>query len=308
MQTITAQAPMRLPICGGGSDLPHRWRRDGGFLVTAAIDKYVTVTATLNAASGCFTPDDAEAKYHYAYAAGWSPTTALDVKSDIPPGSGLGGSSSLMVALLRARHPNLPVHELAMAAYHAEAFGPIGAPVGYQDAFAAAFGGTIALEIDAYGRVATWPVTLPADFEGRLLLMATGIQRPAADVLRRQAAATSTSLVSRAAMEKIAALGHEIYHDLRDNEGRRFGELTDLHWSYKRATTSAISNPAIDAWYGLAKENGAEGGKLVGAGAGGYLLFVVPPDRRYHLVETMTAAGLTELPFQFTDQGARIIK
>jgi D-glycero-alpha-D-manno-heptose-7-phosphate kinase len=163
------------------------------------------------------------------------------------------------------------------------------------------------MEIDHQGRVRTWPVTLPPDFHGRLLLMATGIQRPAADVLRKQAAETSTKLVCREAMQQIAQLGHAIYHDLRDNAGRRFGELTDLHWSYKRATTSAISNPVIDAWYDLAREHGAEGAKLIGAGGGGFFLFVVPPDRRYHLVETMTAAGLTELPFRFTDQGARII-
>lgn len=304
MQTITVKAPMRLPICGGGSDLPHRWRRDGGFLVTAAIDKYVTVTIEPDACSP--KAADSPSVLHYATAAGIKDGLVW-VKSDIPPGSGLGGSSALMVALLRARHPELPVHELAMAAYHAERYGPLNQPVGYQDAFAAAFGGCIALEIDHVGRVATWPVTLPQDFHARLLLMATGIQRPAADVLRKQAAETCTKLVSREAMQQIAELGHVIYRDLRDNAGRRYGELTNLHFQYKRATTSAISNPVIDAWYDLAREHGAEGGKLIGAGGGGFFLFVVPPPARYHLVETMTAAGLTEMPFQFTDQGARIV-
>jgi len=269
-------------------------------LVTAAIDKYVTVEIQ---------PKNRlhhRPQNRYALAAGWSEDDLVLIDSTVPAGSGLGGSSSLMVALLRARHPELPVHELAMAAYALERH-HLGEPVGYQDAFAASYGGTIAMEINQTGDVATWPVTLPQDFHARLLLMATGIQRPAADVLRQQAAATSTKLVCREAMERIAGLGHEIYHDLRDNAGRRFGELTDLHWAYKRATTSAISSPAIDAWYDLARDNGAEGGKLVGAGAGGFLLFVVPPSARHHLVETMTAAGLTEMPFQFTDQGARIV-
>lgn len=301
MNQITAQAPMRLPICGGGSDLPHRWRRDGGFLVTAAIDKYVTVTIQPGAKNVPMPQN------RYAFAAGWQWDNLVAIDSTVPPGSGLGGSSALMVAMLRARHPELPVHELAMAAYCLERY-HLDEPVGYQDAFAAAYGGTIALEINQTGDVATWPVTLPADFHARLLLMSTGIQRPAADVLRQQAAETCTKLVSREAMQQIAGLGHEIYHDLRDHGGRRYGELVDLHWQYKRATTAAISNPAIDAWYDLAREHGAEGGKVIGAGGGGFFLFVVPPASRYHLVDTMTSAGLTELPFQFTDQGARIIQ
>jgi D-glycero-alpha-D-manno-heptose-7-phosphate kinase len=271
-------------------------------LVTAAIDKYVTVTVQPG------NRIDTSPQHPYATAAGWSSRDLVTIESDLLPGSGLGGSSCLMTALLRARHSDLPVHELAMAAYHAERFGQIAAPIGYQDGFAAAFGGCIALEIDHAGRVATWPVALPADFERRLVLMNTGVQRPAADVLRKQEAATSTSLVSREAMESIANLGHEIYADIRDNQGQNFGPMLDRHWKYKRAVASVMSNPAIDAWYDLALDHGATGGKLIGAGSSGFFLFVVPPDRRYHFVDTMTAAGLTELPFQFTDQGARIIK
>jgi len=301
MQTITVKSPLRICLAGGASDIPEYWRRAGGFLVSVAIDQYLTVTIQPG------NRIDAAPQLRYATAAGWGRHDLVEIDSMVQSGSGLGGSGSLMVALLRARHPDLQASELAAAAYNLERFS-LSQPTGIQDAYIAAYGGCLAMEIDTYGRVATWPVTLPADFESRLLLMATGIQRPAADVLRKQAAATCTSLVSREAMERIAGLGHEIYHDLRDNAGRRFGELTDLHWQYKRATTSAISNPAIDAWYDLAREHGAEGGKIAGAGSGGYFLFVVPPSARYHLVDTMTAAGLTELPFQFTDQGARIIQ
>jgi D-glycero-alpha-D-manno-heptose-7-phosphate kinase len=300
MTTITVRSPFRIPLCGGGSDLPEQWRRRGGFLVTATIDKYLTVTIE---------PGNRLAtgpQHDYALAAGWTRRDLLDIASDIPACSGLGGSSSLMVALLRANHPNLQAHELAMAAYHLERYHLI-QPVGYQDAFAAAYGGCLAMTIDTYGRVTTWPVTLPADFENRLILFATGIQRPAAEVLRQQAAATSTSLVCREAMQQIARLGHTIYEDLRDNAGRRYGELTDAHWQFKRATCPAITSPVIDAWYDLARANGASGGKLIGAGGGGFLLFVVEPRDRLHLLKTMTDAGLTQLPFRFTDQGARVV-
>jgi D-glycero-alpha-D-manno-heptose-7-phosphate kinase len=301
MTTITVRSPFRLPLCGGGSDLPQQWRRSGGFLVSVTINQYLTVTVQ---------PDnrmETGPQHDYALAAGWTRRDLLGIASDIPACSGLGGSSSLMVALLRARHPDLQAHELAMAAYHLEHYA-LGVPCGYQDAFAAAFGGCQALEIDTKGRVSTWPVTLPADFQNRLLLMATGIQRPSADVLARQATSTATSLVCREAMQQIADLGRRIYRDLQDNAGRRYGELTACHWEFKRATCPAISSPVVDAWYDLARANGATGGKLVGAGQGGYLLFVVEPQDRYHLLETMTAAGLAELPFRFTDQRARIIE
>lgn len=298
---IRVQAPCRLPICGGGHDLPEQWRKRPGFLVTAAINKYTTVTV------GPGERIDIGRDFGYPLAAGWKATDYVRFESQVLPGSGLGGSSALMVALLRAKHPDLQAHELAMAAYHLERFF-LGEPVGYQDGFAAAFGGCLAMEIDTHGRVNTWPVTLPPDFNDRLLLMATGIQRPAADVLNKQAEAICTKLVSREAMDQIARLGHNIYEDLRDNGGRNYGPLTDLHWQFKRATTGAVTNPAIDTWYDLARENGASGGKCTGAGGGGFLLFVVEPPDRQHLVETMTAAGLVETPFQFTNEGARIIQ
>jgi D-glycero-alpha-D-manno-heptose-7-phosphate kinase len=127
MQTITVKAPMRLPLCGGGSDCPHHWRRSGGFLVTAAIDQYVTVRVGPDFCRPAIS--DSSAALRYATAAGIE-GGIIEVEPDVPPGSGLGGSSSLMVALLRARHPDLPVHELAMAAYHAERYGRLNQPVG----------------------------------------------------------------------------------------------------------------------------------------------------------------------------------
>lgn len=301
MTPITVRSPFRLCLAGGATDIGTYYRRHGGFLVSVTIDQWMTVTVEPSNRLDTTPP------HPYAIAAGWSSRDLVTVESTVPPGSGLGGSGSLLVALLRARHPDLQASELAAAAYNIERY-TLNVPTGIQDHHIAAYGGCLAMDIDTHGRVSTWPVKLPADFENRLVLFATGIQRHAADVLKKQAAATATSLVCREAMEQIARLGHTIYKDLRDFAGRRFGELCDLHWQYKRATCPTITSPVIDAWYDLAREHGASGGKLIGAGGGGYLLFVVEPQDRYHLVETMTAAGLTQLPFRFTDERARIIE
>lgn len=298
----TVRSPLRLPICGGGSDICTHWRRDGGFLLAATIDKYLTVkTQTVEY-------EWTELQQHpYATAAGFSKSDLIEIQSDVPPGSGLGSSSALMVALLRAKHPTLPPHELAMAAYDLERY-HLGHPVGYQDGFAAAFGGCIALEIDTAGRVLTWTVDLPADFRDRLVLMATGIQRSAADVLQKQARDISTKLVCREAMEEIANLGRAIYDDIRYNKGKRYGELTDSHWQVKKVTTDVITNPVIDAWYDLARKSGASGGKCIGAGGGGYMLFVIDPSDRERFIGVMEAAGMKYTPFQFVDHGVEVIK
>lgn len=299
--TITVRSPFRICLAGGATDIGTYYRRHSGFLLSVTIDQYLTVTVEPGNRLDTTPP------HPYAIAAGWSSRDLMTVESPVPPGSGLGGSGSLMVALLRARHPDLQASELAAAAYNIEHY-TLNIPTGIQDSHIAAYGGCLAMEIDTYGRVRTWPVTLPADFNARLLLMATGIHRPAADVLHKQAAEVCTKLVSREAMLQIANLGHTIYEDLRDNGGRNYGPLVDQHWQYKRATTGAVTNQQIDAWYDFARANGASGGKVIGAGGGGYLLFVVEPPDRQHLVETMTAAGLVETPFQFTNEGARIVQ
>jgi len=298
---ITVRAPLRLCLAGGGSDCAAYWRSGHqGFVVTATISLSLTVKVEIgNRLNTC-------PQLRYAKAAGWGDYDLVQIESDVPSGSGLGGSGSLMVALLKARYHDMTKYELAQAAYSLERYS-LHNPIGYQDCYAAAYGGSMALTIDEGGHVRVDPVWLPARFGATLLLMGTGIQREAGQVLGEQAACILSG-GSAGLMEEIAAIGREIYQDLLENEGRRFGELTDLHWQKKRATTRMMSNPAIDAWYALAREKGASGAKVCGAGGGGYFLFVVEPPNRQNLVETMTAAGLVETPFQFTNEGARIVQ
>lgn len=302
MNDITTRAPLRLTLCGGGNDLPIHWRRHGGFMMTAAIDKYVTVKVG-NCRDGiCAENADLFPRIR---AAGHR-SGMFDVRSEVPPGSGLGGSSALLVALLKARWPELDDYELAMAAYNIERYS-LGEPAGLQDAFIASFGGCLQLEIDQAGRVAATPFRLPSDFADRLILMHTGIQRSAGEVLEKQVRDVSTKLCCRAAMEKIAGLAWEIYRDLQINGGKRFGELTEEHWQYKRASSPAVTTPQIDAWHDLALANGATGGKCCGAGAGGFLLLVTEPSKRGELVRVMTDAGLVEMPFGFSETGAEVV-
>lgn len=302
MTIVKVRAPLRLTLAGGGTDIPEHWRRNGGCVVSATIDKYLTVEVIPDIVPGCFTED--QGLRRYVGAAGWK-GGAFECYSDVPAGKGLGGSGALMVALLKARHPGLQPAELAAAAYNIERY-TLNRPVGIQDQYIAAYGGARVFQISRFGDVHDTPLTLPAGFNDRLLLMDTGMTRQAAGVLADQAKSLCTKLVTREAMEFIQNLGQIIYDDLVANEGRGYGRLTHDHWMFKKATSTAMSNPAIDAWYDLAREHGASGGKLVGAGGGGFLLLVVEPPDRNHLVEVLTEAGLVEMPFRFTDKGAEV--
>jgi len=297
---ITIQVPLRICLAGGGSDLPEYWRAETGFVVSAAISLYLTVTVSPGNRLVVGSP------HPYALAAGWSPRDLVEIESDVPAGSGLGGSGALMVALLKARRPELPRPELAAAAYHLERY-HLGKHCGLQDHWIAALGGAITIEIEHDGAVTTGPVRLPPGFEERLLLMRTPIRRDADVVLSSQShAIVSAQLQAESAMLKIHLLGEKIWRDLVTNDGRRFGELTRQHWEAKRASTEATSTSQIDGWVDLADREGAEAAKCIGAGAGGYLLFVVPEQRREHLARVMTEAGLSETPFRFVDEGASI--
>lgn len=303
----TVRVPLRICLAGGGSDLPAHFRRGGGFVVSAAIDKYLTVqvwTCTQGVCS-CIGRGPAVA-LGYCRAAGLHPNQRASVTSDLPGRSGLGGSGALMVGLLLAQHPDLPRPELAAAAYNLERYA-VGAACGIQDHYIASLGHCVTMKISRDGNVTHWHNELPLGFQKTLLLMATGIQRDADAVLAKQADGIGSNLVCRTSMERLHRLGREIYDDLCDYGGRDYGPLTDWHWQFKKATSPATTTPQIDQWYELAKANGATGGKVVGAGGGGFMLFVVPPERREHLVATMTAAGLKETPFKFVHDRAEVV-
>lgn len=303
---IKVKVPFRLTIAGGGTDLPAHYRRHGGFVVTAAIDKYLTVEIEPEICKPPATGRNPASLLRYAVAAGWE-SGIFSVTSDVPPGSGLGGSGALMVALLLARYPELDDNraELATAAFNLERYG-LGKACGLQDHWVAATG-SIALNIGNDASVTRYNAFLPYDFQSRLALFRTGIQHDASQVLARQAEAIQSQHDAEKAMQVIDRIGHEIWRDLQKG-GHRFGELTLAHWRAKRATEPSISTHQIDRWIDEGLTLGAEGAKLCGAGAGGYLLFVIDPSRRETLARHLAAEGLEEMPFRFTHDAAEIVQ
>lgn len=299
---VTVRVPLRICLAGGGTDLPAYFRRQGGFVVSACVDKCLTVTVEPGGRAGG--RDTGRPPHSYALAAGWTDRDLVTIASDVPPGSGLGGSGALMVALLKARCPDLSPYELAMAAYNLERYA-LCQPCGYQDHVIAAYGGCVAMQVELGGQLSVTGVTLPEDLAGRLALFSTDIHRDAGRVLGDQAAAILSESERMERMRAIHRLGIATYNDLLAG-GRNVGAWCHEHWLAKTRTTGATSTSQIDQWYALARANGAEGGKCIGAGAGGYLLFVIDPVDREPFIGVMEGAGLKHTPFQFVDHGAEV--
>jgi D-glycero-alpha-D-manno-heptose-7-phosphate kinase len=243
------------------------------------------------------------------------PASHLEITSlaDIPAGTGLGSSGSFTTALLKALHAlkkNL-IHprDLAEQACHIET-DILGEPIGKQDQYLAAFGGLTCLEFLADGRVHASPLKIDAEarynLEDNLLLFFTGYSRPAADILRDQDVRTK---VNDAAMIKelhfVKDVGWESKEALETGNLVRFAELMNIHWERKRQRSSQMSNQQIDRWYALAREHGAIGGKLLGAGGGGFLMFYA--EEKTRLRHAMREAGLQEVRFRFDFEGTKMI-
>lgn len=324
---IIARSPLRISLGGGGTDLPSYSREHGGFLIAAAIDKavYVTVHRTFL--------DEMVVRYsqieripHRSAVRHPLVREALDVLSiehhnleitsmaDVPAGTGLGSSGSFGTALLKAlyRYRNMVVSQgdLAEKACHIE-IDRLEEPVGKQDQYAAAFGGINCYEFHTDDRVTVTPLRMSdealEEFSLRVLMFSTGITRSAGDILGdqdRKTKAHSADMVAN--LHAIKQIGHESRAVLESGKLDEFGKLMHEHWERKRRRSSMISNPRIDHWYETARGNGAVGGKLIGAGGGGFLMFLADDPRR--LRKSMEAEGLPELRFSFDFQGTRILQ
>ena len=322
---ILTRTPLRISIGGGGTDLPSYYRRDGGMVISAAIDKYVYL-----AVNGTFTDD-----YLLKYAEHERVTSIADIEhelfrevldhyrvepgveivsvADIPAGTGLGSSGAFTVGLVLAlhayRHQQLSPQELAEAACHVE-IERLGDPVGKQDQYIASYGGLTRFAFEPDDSVeaktlAVSPATL-TDLEDHLLLFFTGYARKATSILADQKARSeSDDRAMIANLDDVLDLGHRIGAALEAGHTGEFASLMHEHWVQKRRRTSGITNPEIDHWYDTAMANGALGGKLVGAGAGGFLLFYAAEPAQVR--RAMTAAGLREVRFRFDYDGAVVV-
>ncbi len=323
---IIARSPLRISLGGGGTDLPSYYRQHGGFLLAAAIDKAVYVCVHRTFVPELLVrysriervPRAAEIKHPIVREALTllnirEPNIEITSMADIPAGTGLGSSGSFGTALLKALHryrnKSIAPAELAETACHIE-IDVLGEPVGKQDQYVAAFGGINAYEFRPDDTVIVKPLNLPAEtlreFEERVLLFSTGMVRQAPDILRDQDTRTRQQSAEMIAnLDRIKQIGYESRAVLEAGRLDLYGELLDEHWQQKRRRSEQISNPQIDHWYEVARRNGAVGGKLIGAGGGGFLMFLA--DDPAWLRRAMETEGLAELRFGFDYDGTRIL-
>jgi len=323
---IIARSPLRITLGGGGTDLASYYVEREGFLVAAAIDRYVYVSVMRPFSPGIYLKYSA--LEHVEKVADVrhpiirealelqdlrTPQIEITTLADIPAGTGLGSSGSFTTALLKALYAQqrkvAHAQELAELACHIE-IERLGEPIGKQDQFIAAFGGITCLTFHKDHRVSVQPLRVSQrtmfELEDNLLLFFTGFNRAAGSVLQDQhlrSQAGDADMLHN--LDHVKLLGFRSKEALERGELVRFGELLHEQWEHKKRRSGAVSNPQIDEWYSQALQNGAVGGKLVGAGGGGFLMFYASDRRR--LRQTMADAGLEEVRFRFDFEGTKVI-
>lgn len=324
---IITKTPFRVTLGGGGTDLPSYYQEHGGFVLAVGIDKYMylnvntpilddSVRVQYSHTELVHNVDEVQHTLAREALRLFHITNGIEIVSiaDIPAGTGLGSSSCYLVGLLNAMHTltHTPVspHTLADEACDIE-LERLRKPIGKQDQYMAAFGGITTLDIATDGSVEVTRLCLSAELleqlENNTLLFYTGGVRDATSILEKQNRDTKekkTSVV--ASLSEIKDIGFEIRDAIVRGNIRRFGELLDVHWQTKKRLSSGVTNPQIDAWYKLAKQNGAIGGKISGAGGGGFLMLYCEGDKT-QLREALRHAGLRELNFRFEFEGSKVV-
>jgi D-glycero-alpha-D-manno-heptose-7-phosphate kinase len=323
---IITRSPLRISLGGGGTDLPSYYRKHTGFLIAAAIDKYVCITLhqtyvqeliikysrmeRVRSLDEVQHPIIREALRLAGLDGSYLEITSM---ADIPAGTGLGSSGSFTTALLKALHAykkNL-IHprELAELACHIE-IDLLGEPVGKQDQYIAAFGGLTCFQFLPNDEVKAWPLKIDTEtlynLEDNLLLFFTGYSRSASSILKEQddkSKSREQSMVDN--LHFVKELGYQSMEALESGDLRRFADLMNVHWEHKKQRSGAMSNGDIDRWYDLAREHGALGGKLIGAGGGGFLMFYA--EDKVRLRRAMAHTGLKEVRFRFDFEGTKAL-
>ena len=323
---IIARSPLRITLGGGGTDLPSYYQEHTGFVIAASIDKYVYITINnrfvplilLKYAKMEEVERVDEIKHpliREALRLTGCECQALEITSmaDIPAGTGLGSSGSFTTALLKALNTlnkNL-VHprQLAEQACKIE-LDILKEPIGKQDQYSAAFGGITCFRFLPNDQVEAWPLKIDQhtlyDLEDNLLLFFTGYTRSASAILHDQDQKSKQNDGEMIAhLHFIKQIGYETKEALEEGNVKHFADLMNVHWDHKKLRSPQMSNDSIDRWYHLALSNGARGGKLIGAGGGGFLMFYA--DDRIRLRQTLEAEGLREVRFVFDFEGTKVL-
>ncbi len=332
---LIVRSPVRISFAGGGTDLPAYYEQFGGAVLSAAINKYF-YTILKKRSDGRVQIISSDLRIFETWKdiatmeiegtgleipvgvlkdLGCQVSADLFLASEIPPGTGLGSSASVCVNVLKtiASYVHLPLsrHELAERAFHVT-HDVLRHHVGKQDEYAAAFGGLNFIVFEPKGPATVVPLELNAEvlnaLQESLMLFFTGAAHSSWTILEEQEKSTRTRQPSSVqALHHIRDLATQMKRVLESGDLRRFGQLLDEAWQSKKRVSNKISTPRIDYLYGLARRNGALGGKITGAGGGGFLLLFCEPSQQAKVREAMAAEGIREMTFAFDFQGAQLL-
>ncbi len=324
---ILSKAPTRITLGGGGTDLKSYYSKYGGFLIAGAIDKYCTILANrrfydsirLSYSQMEIRNNVADIEHRIFRAVldlvGIQKGIELHSTADIPASCGLGTSSSFTVALLNALHAYnknfVTQKQLAEEACQIE-IELLGEPIGKQDQYMAAFGGLTCLTFDKNGDVIVEPLRISSEaldqLENNILLFFTGKERSASEILSEQEKkCNEDDPEMNRNLHQIKEIGLDTRKYLEKGEVDMLGELLHAHWEIKKKRSQKISDPFVDECYEAARKNGAAGGKLIGAGGGGFLMFYCENNHKPQLIECMQALGLKWERFHFDFDGSKIM-
>jgi len=321
---IVSKTPLRMSFVGGGSDLPAFYREEVGAVLSTSIDKYMYICVNRKFDGRIrISYTRTEEVEHWQQVEHPLVREALNLvgidggieiasMADIPSkGSGLGSSSTYTVGLLNVlyayRNQFASKEKLACQACEIE-IDRCGEPIGKQDQYAAAYGGLNLISFHPDDSVSVDPVISKPDLlqqmEDSILVFFTGRTRSASAVLADQSAAMQTT-DRRALMRRMVQLAFDMKEQLESGTLDHFGDLLDENWRLKAQLTSGISDPQIDTWYAKGMANGALGGKLLGAGNGGFMMFYAPKERHTEIATAL--ADLESVKFRFDRTGAQIV-
>ena len=324
---ILTRTPFRVTLGGGGTDLKSYYSKHGGFIFSFTLDKYMYITL-----KKAFADDLIRVKYSESETVekiedlkheiarvciqkvGFSKGIEIASMADIPSGTGLGSSSTYTVGLLSALHnlkrDFISVQDLAEEACEIE-IDILKKPMGKQDQYLAAYGGFLVMEISKDGSVkvknANISLSTLDDLKQNLMIFYTGKRRLNKTILGQQDQASRNNETQvMESLNYIKESGYKILESVESGNITDLGILFDEHWKYKKKMAQGISSPELDQIYELAKENGAIGGKISGAGGGGFFTLYCE-DNKSKLREAMKKAGLRELTFDFDFEGTKVL-
>lgn len=323
---IIARSPLRITLGGGGTDLASYYEKKEGFLISAAIDKYVYIllnktfdNSFLVKYSRLEWVKDTSQLQHPIIKEALKLTgmekTPLEICSmaDIPAGTGLGSSSTFTTALLLALHGYkkdiIGTRKLAEEACEIE-IDRLGEPIGKQDQYISSYGGIICMNIHKDGFVEVEPLNISQEafynLEDNMILYFTGYSHSSGEILEEQdkrSKRNDADMIQN--LDYVKQLGFDSKKALETSDLNKFAEIMNIHWEYKKQRAGGMSNDKIDEWYEYALKNGAIGGKLIGAGGGGFLMFYA--ENKVKLRSAMNKTGLEEVRFRFEKEGAKLL-